>query len=122
MRDLLYRGSSSDESSSSSEEEEDELLEEEKTRKKAKAQIPNWALTPNLRQALQNQVRVNPDDIFSGMEAPNLRGSISFGLFCLHLEILGIGKNSKISLGNFEEMEAISTKEQDEYTKKMGFM
>lgn len=49
--------------------------EDERARKRAK--IPDWATTPHLRKTLENQVEINPENIFGGhVEIVDLNGKL----------------------------------------------
>lgn len=41
---------------------------------KATSFVPAWAQSPFLRKTLNNQGMIDPDEIFTSIEKPNLRG------------------------------------------------
>jgi hypothetical protein len=43
--------------------------------KKKRPPVPIWAQSPNLRQQLSQQQRIDPDSIFSDLVSPNLKGT-----------------------------------------------
>jgi hypothetical protein len=46
--------------------------------KKKRPPVPIWAQSPNLRQQLFQQQRIDPDSIFSDLVSPNLKGIFLF--------------------------------------------
>ncbi|KAJ2997381.1 hypothetical protein HDV02_005578 [Globomyces sp. JEL0801] len=85
--------------------------------KKPKPFVPLWARTPNLKRTLTNQVNVDPDQIFSEPPAPNLK-EIMKSKYDLARTRAVSGIESGVDL---EKMDTLSTQEQLEYKRAMGF-
>lgn len=74
---------------------------------------PNWAQSPELRQALQSQSTVNPDDIFGAIKP-------------LKMEELFKTRTSRFrvrtSSANWAGTDELTAAEEKEYARRMGYM
>ncbi|KAA1063716.1 hypothetical protein PGT21_010876 [Puccinia graminis f. sp. tritici] len=89
--------------------EEDDVSEHE--RKEAK--LPDWAQSPALKEALANQRKVNPDDVFGGTIPPP------------RMDEIFRGRTSKFrhrtSSANWTGTDGLTAIEEAEYAKRMGY-
>lgn len=85
--------------------------ESEHERKEAK--LPDWAQSPALREALANQRKVNPDDVFGGTIPPP------------RMDEIFRGRTSKFrhrtSSANWTGADQLTAIEEAEYAKRMGY-
>ncbi|EPQ60626.1 hypothetical protein GLOTRDRAFT_31781 [Gloeophyllum trabeum ATCC 11539] len=73
---------------------------------------PNWAQSPNLRQALEQQSTVNPDHIFGAVRP-------------LHMEEIFRTRQSRFrartSSANWTGADRLTVEEQLDYARRMGY-
>ena len=73
---------------------------------------PEWAQSPELRQALQNQSSINPDDIFGAIRP-------------LRMEEIFRSRTSRFrartSSANWSGNDRLTAEEEREYARRMGF-
>ncbi|KAH9462381.1 hypothetical protein MJO29_002909 [Puccinia striiformis f. sp. tritici] len=83
----------------------------EHERKESK--LPDWAQSPALREALNNQRKVNPDDVFGGIIPPP------------RMDEIFRGRQSKFrhrtSSANWTGTDQLTAIEEAEYAKRMGY-
>ncbi|KAI8454685.1 hypothetical protein BY996DRAFT_4581634 [Phakopsora pachyrhizi] len=86
--------------------------ESEHERKEAK--LPDWAQSPALRQALENQKKVNPDDVFGGNIPPPKMDEIFRGKASRF--------RKRTSSANWTGADQLTALEEAEYVKRMGYL
>lgn len=87
--------------------------ESEHERKEAK--LPEWAQSPALREALANQRKVNPDDVFGGSIPPPRMDEIFRG------KARASKFRHRTSSANWTGADQLTALEEAEYAKRMGY-
>ncbi|MBW0473374.1 hypothetical protein O181_013089 [Austropuccinia psidii MF-1] len=87
--------------------------DDESEHERKEAQLPSWAQSPALREALENQKKVNPDDVFGGTIPPPRMDEIFRGRASRF--------RNRTSSANWNGVDGLTNLEEIEYAKRMGY-